>query len=186
MGSTIIFVAMLCVFFMRDVQLLAAAPRSRMLARLGSYGVVNGICLIVLAVLVVSGRGPGPLWLIHAWPFWVVSVVWHGLIWMFCVILNRRGMPELGWLAAFFPAPVPLVSMASIALLIRSSVSGIELALLAAFLAACWWAAISVAVLWLQRNSGNAAGAGFAVDFAGMTNATALLLVPINVLAQSF
>ena len=45
MGSAIVFVAMLFVFFLRDVQLLAAAPRGGLRARLSLYGAVNVIYL---------------------------------------------------------------------------------------------------------------------------------------------
>jgi hypothetical protein len=186
MGSAIVFVAMLCVFFIQDVQLLAAAPRSRMAARLGVYGAINAVCLTALAFIVASGRAPGPLWLLHTSSFWVVSVVWHGLIWLFCMILNGRDRPELGWLAALFPAPVPLVSMASVMLLIRFSNGPVEAAFLAALLAACWWVAISLTVLWLQFKAVITCDARIAVDFAGMTNATALLLVPLTGLGASF
>ena len=183
MGSVIVVFAMLFVFFMRDVQLLAAAPGTHQWARLGMYAAINGIGLVVLTSIFAAGA-LDPIRMVHTSPFWIVSVLWHGLIWLFCAILNRRGNHRLGWVAAMFPAPVLLLCLSSVTLLIRHALQAIEVPSLAVIVASCWWTATLLVVLWLRRKPGLSCGATFALDFAGMTNATALLLVPLNFLAQ--
>src|ERR1041385_7677734 len=100
MGLAIVLVAMLFVFFLRDVQLLAAAPRAGLLRRLAVYGAFNMIYLALLTATLSSTGVYSPFQLIQASPFWLVSIAWHCLIWLFCLNLNRSGRGSLGWLAA--------------------------------------------------------------------------------------
>jgi hypothetical protein len=87
-------------------------------------------------------------------------------------------------LTALFPAPVQLVSMTAVTLLLRDSLGSVNLACLAA--AVLWWAAISATVFWLRANSRIDSDPGFAIEFAGMANVTALVLVPFSNMVQGF
>jgi hypothetical protein len=71
-------------------------------------------------------------------------------------------------------------------LLLRHSISSIGVVPLAAAVATCWLAAIAGAVSWVQRKPGSAIEARFAAEFAGMTNATALILIPMTEIVQGF
>jgi hypothetical protein len=81
MGSAIVGLAMVFVFFMRDVHLLAAGPRNHLLARLGAYGVINGTCLVVLTNILTSRGAPDLIRLVHWSPLWMLAILWHGLLW---------------------------------------------------------------------------------------------------------
>ena len=75
MGSAIVLAAMLFVFFVRDVQLLAAPPRGGSWARLSLYGGVNVIYLTTTTAILVSTGSYSPLQLIHTSPLWLLIVV---------------------------------------------------------------------------------------------------------------
>jgi hypothetical protein len=66
MGSAIVLVAMLFVFFLRDVQLLAAAPRGSLLARLTVFGAFNVIYLTLLTANLSFTGAYSVFQLIHA------------------------------------------------------------------------------------------------------------------------
>ena len=119
----------------------------------------------------------------HKSPLWIAGLVWHGIIWFSCVVLKRR--PDCGWLAALLPAPVLLLCLTGAALIIRSSTPVLETSPLAVFVAISWSAAISAVVFWVRREPGFTDHT-YAVDFAGMTNVTALLLIPLTGLEQVF
>lgn len=89
MGFLIVFTGMLFVFFVRDVLLFAVTPRPRLLPALGIYGVLNGIGLAFLTSIVASEEASGVLRQLHASVVWIPSVAWHGLIWLFRVVLSR-------------------------------------------------------------------------------------------------
>ena len=184
MASAIVLVSMLFVFFIRDVQLLTAASRAHLWVRLAAYGAMNWIWLAALSGIFSPADAAALVRLVHASPFWIASVVWHGCIWLFCLGLSRIGRPGLCWLTALFPAPVQLVSMTAVTVLLRDSLGSVNLAYMVA--AVFWWAAVSTAVFWLRGNSQVDAGARFAIDFAGMANATALVLVPFGNMVQGF
>jgi hypothetical protein len=186
MGLAIVLVAMLFVFFLRDVQLLAAAPRGGLLPRLAVYGAFNVIYVTSLIAIVSSTGVYNPLRLIHGSRFWLVSVMWHCLIWLFCLGLNRSGRSNLCWLAALFPTPVLLVSMATATLLLSHSTNSIGTVSLALIVALCWSSAVAFAVSRIQAVSATALEAGFAIDFAGMANTTALILVPMSEIFPGF
>ena len=186
MGSAIILVAMLCVFFMRDVQLLATAHRGRFVKRLAVYGACHLIYLTSLVAILVSSDVYSPLRLFHTSPFWMMSLLWHCLIWLLCLRVSRRDSAALCWVAALFPTPVLLVSMATVTMLLPHSITSIGMVPLAAVVATCWLAAIAWAVSWVQRKPAYAIEAGFAVEFAGMTNATAMILIPMTEIVQGF
>ena len=186
MGSAIVLVAMLFVFFLRDVQLLAAAPRGGLLARLTVYGAFNVIYLTLFTANLSFTGAYSVFKLIHASPFWLVSVVWHCLIWLFCLDLNRRGRSDLYWLAALFPTPVLLVSMATATLLLSHSTNSIGTIPLAVFVALSWWSAVTFAVLRIPAVTTADLEARSAIDFAAMANVTALTLVPMSGLPLGF
>jgi hypothetical protein len=186
MGSAIVLVAMLFVFFLRDVQLLAASPRGGLLARLAVYGAFNVIYLSSLTAVLSSTGVYSPFQVVHGSPFWVVSVVCHCLIWLFCLGLNRRGRGNLCWLAALFPTPVLLVSMAAGTLLLSHSTNVIAAVPLALVLALSWSSAVAFAVLRIQAVTTAALEARFALDFAAMSNITALILVPMGGISPGF
>jgi hypothetical protein len=186
MGSAIVLVAMLFVFFLRDVQLLAAAPRGSLLARLTVYGAVNLIYLTLFTANLSFTGAYSVFQLIHASPFWLVSVVWHCLIWLFCLDLNRRGRSDLCWLAALFPTPVLLVSMATATLLLSHSTNSVGTIPLAVFVALSWWSAVGLAVFRIPAVTTAPLEAKSAIDFAAMTNVTALILVPMSGIPSGF
>jgi hypothetical protein len=186
MGSAIVLVAMLFVFFLRDVQLLAAAPRGGLLARLTVYGAFNVTYLTLFTANLSSTGAYSVIQLIHASPFWMVSVVWHCLIWLFCLDLNRRGRSDLCWLAAVFPTPVLLVSMATATLLLSHSTNSIGTIPLAVFVALSWASAVTFAVLRIPAVTTTDLEARSAIDFAAMANVTALTLVPMGGLPLGF
>jgi len=98
------------------------------------------------------------------------------------LVLKRR--PDCGWLAAaLLPAPVLLLCLTGAALIVRSSLPVLETSPLAVFVAISWSAVISAVVFWVRREPGFTDHT-YAVDFAGMTNVTALLLIPLTGLAQ--
>jgi hypothetical protein len=185
-GLAIVLVAMLFVFFLRDVQLLAAAPRGGLLARLAVYGAFNAIYLMLLTAILPSTGVYSPFQLIHVSPFWLVSTVWHCLIWLFCLCLNRSGRSNLCWLAALLPTPVLQFSMATGTLLLSHSTGSIGTVTLALIVALCWSTAVAFAVSRIQAVSTTGLEARFAIDFAGMANTTALILVPMSELFPGF
>jgi hypothetical protein len=73
MTSAIVLVSMLSVFFIRDVQLLAAASRAHAWARLAAYGSVNAIWLLALNRIFLPADAFGIVRLVHASPFWIAS-----------------------------------------------------------------------------------------------------------------
>jgi hypothetical protein len=186
MGLAIVLVAMLFVFFLRDVQLLAAAPRGGLPARLAVYGAFNVIYVMLLTAILPSTGVYSPFQLIYGSRFWLVSVVWHCLIWLFCLGLNRSGRSNLGWLAALLPTPVLLVSMATGTLLLSHSTNSIGTVSLALIVALCWSSAVAFAVSRIQAVSTTDLEAGFAIDFAAMSNVTALILVPMSGISPGF
>ena len=186
MGSAIVLVAMLFVFFLRDIQLLAAAPRGGRLAKLTVYGAFNVIYLTLFTTNLSFTGANTAFQLIHASPFWLVSVVWHCLIWLLCLDLNRRGRRDLCWLAALLPTPVLLVSMATATLLLSHSTNSIGTVPLAVFAALSWSSAVTFAVLRIPAVTTADLEARSAVDFAAMVNVTALILVPMSGIAAAF
>jgi hypothetical protein len=184
MGSLIVFTGMLFVFFVRDVLLFSITPRPRLLPALGIYGVLNAIGLAFLASIVASEEPSGVLRQLHASLVWIPCVAWHGLIWLFCVALSRRGRADWGWLAVVLPSPVLLVSMSTVSVLVWQSLGSPQITPVAFAMAVCWWAAIAAAVLYFQRKPGSASEQMTALRFAGMSNVTALLLVPLFGLLQ--
>jgi hypothetical protein len=186
MGSVIVLVAMLFVFFLRDCQLLAAAPRGGLPARLAVYGAFNALYLTLLTAILPSTGVYSPLQLIHVSPFWLVSTVWHCLIWLFCLGLSRSGRSNLCWLAALLPTPVLQFSMATGTLLLSRSPGAIGIVPLTLVVALCWSLAVAFAVSRIQAVATTDLEAGFAIDFAGMSNVTALILVPMSGIAPGF
>ena len=171
MGSAIVLGAMLCVFFTRDLQLLAIAPQDHFRLRLVIYSACTVAYLISFTLFLTSAGAYHPLRLFRTSPFWVASVFWHGCIWLFCLAVNRRRTPALRWLPAVLPTPVLLVAMASAILQSQHNATPIGRVLLAAAGAACWSAAMSGAVAWTQREQPAAAlESGFAIEFAGVAN----------------
>jgi len=185
MGTVIVLVAILFVFFVRDVQLLAAAPRGSFLMWSSLYGALNAIYLMSATAILASAGAYSPLHMIHTSPFWLVSVVWHCLIWLFCLGLNRSGRSNLCWLAALFPTPVLLVSMATGTLLPSNSTASIGTVSLSLAVALCWCSAVVFVASRIQSVA-TAAEARFAIDFAGMANTTALILVPMSEIFPGF
>jgi hypothetical protein len=179
MGTVIVLVAILFVFFVRDVQLLAAEPRGGFLMWSSLYGALNVIYLMSAIAILASAGAHSPLQVIHTSPFWLVSVVWHCLIWLFCLGLNRSGRSNLCWLAALLPTPVLLVSMATGTLLLSHSTASIGAVPLSLVVALSWCSAVAFAVSRIQAVA-TAAEGRFAIDFAGMANTTALILVPMS------
>ena len=116
---------------------------------------------------------------------WLV-VVWHCLIWLFCLGLNRRGRSDLFWLAALFPTPVLLVSMATATFLLSHLTNSIGTIPLALFVALSWWSAVMFAVLRIPAVTTEDLEARSAIDFAAMANVTALTLVPMSGLPLGF
>ena len=179
MGTAIVLVAILFVFLVRDVQLLAAAPRGRFLMWSSLYGTLNAIYLTSVTAILASAGASSPLRMIHTSPFWLVSIGWHCLIWLFCMGLNRSGRSNLCWLAALFPTPVLLVSMATGTLLLSHSTASIGTVALSLVVALGWCSAVVFAVSRIQAVA-TAAEARYAIDFAGVANTMALILVPIS------
>jgi hypothetical protein len=185
MGTAIVLVSILFVFFVRDVQLLAAAPRSSLMVWAPLYGALNMIYLTSVTAMLVSAGAYSPLQMIRTSPFWLVSVVWHCLTWLFCLGLNRSGRNNLCWLAALFPTPVLLISVATGTLLLPHSTASIGIVPLSLVVALCWCSTVVLAVSRIQAVA-TAAEARFAIDFAGMANVTALILVPISGVVSGF
>jgi hypothetical protein len=186
MGSAIVLAAMLFVFFVRDVQLLAAPPRGGSWARLSLYGGVNVIYLTTTTAILVSTGSYSPLQLIHTSPLWLLIVVWHCLIWLLCLGLHRSGRSNRFWLAALFPTPVLLVSMASGTFLLSHSTNSIGAVPLAFVVALCWWSAVVIAATKVRAVAPGAFVGRVAIDFAGMANTTALMFVPISLIPPGF
>jgi hypothetical protein len=178
MGSAIILAAMLCVFFARDLQLLAAAAPDHFRLRMAIYRFCTLAYLISFTAFLTWAGAYKPLLLFRTSPFWVASVLWHGCIWLFCLALNRGRTPALRWLPAVLPTPVLLVAMASAVFQLQHDATPIRRVLLAAAGAACWSAAMSAAVRWTRRDPAGALESAFAIEFAGVANATVLILVP--------
>jgi hypothetical protein len=185
MGTAIVLVAILFVFFVRDVQLLAAAPRGEFLVWASLYGASNLVYLTSVTAILASTGAYNPLQMIHTSPFWLVSVVWHCLIWLFCMGLNWSGRSNLCWLAALFPTPVLLVSMATGTLLLSHSTGSLGTVPLSLALALCWCLVVLFAVSRIPSVA-TAAEARFAIDFAGMANTMALILAPISGVVSGF
>jgi hypothetical protein len=185
MGTAIVLVTILFVFFVRDAQLLAAAPRGRFLVSASLYGALSLIYLTSVTAMLASAGAYSPLHMIRTSPFWLVSVVCHCLIWLFCLGLNRSGRSKLCWLAALFPTPVLLVSMATGTLLLSHSTNSLGTVPSSLAVALCWCSAVVFAVSRIQSVA-NAAEARFAIDCAGMANTTALILVPMSGVVSGF
>jgi hypothetical protein len=100
MGSMIVLFALLRVFFMRDVQLLSTAPARRRLAVSIAYGALNALYPMALSALLISGLANRPLQLFHSSALWMVSVLWHCLIWATCLTLGGKGAAGRCWLVA--------------------------------------------------------------------------------------
>ena len=149
---------------------------------LGFYAAINTICVATLTSIFAPSGALGLFSTAHKSPVWIAGLVWHGIIWFSCVVLKRR--PDCGWLAAaLLPAPVLLLCLTGAALIVRSSLPVLETSPLAVFVAISWSAVISAVVFWVRREPGFTDHT-YAVDFAGMTNVTALLLIPLTGLAQ--
>jgi hypothetical protein len=179
MGLPIVLVAMLFVFFIRDIQLLVAGPRSGLPAKLAAYGACNAIYLTSLTAILSSTGVHHPFQFVQASPAWLVSVLCHGFIWLFCMNLKRTGRSGLCWLATLFPTPVLLFSMATGTLLASPTIS-IGVVPLAFVVALCWWTAVVIAVTRIQAVATAAFETRFAIDYAGVANTTALVLIPIS------
>jgi hypothetical protein len=186
MGSMIVFAGMLFVFFVRDVQLLSSTPRKHIFAKLGFYGACNGALLEAFSTIVASGDAFDVLRIVHTTPLWILGIAWHGIIWLFCTAVTRRGRSELGWLATLLPSPVLLVSLTTVTVLLRHTIGPIGVGPVAAAVAVVWWAMVATAVLCLLHRPGFAFEPVLAIDFAGMANTTALLLAPLYRVFQSF
>src|SRR5579883_458196 len=165
MGSLIVFAAMLFVFFVRDVQLFAVMPRPHLPLAFTTYGVLNGICLAVFTSIVAPEQASGVLRQVHASLVWIPGVAWHGLIWLYCVALSRRGRADWGWLAAVLPSPVLLVSMSAVTVLIRQSLGSSQITPVAFAIAVCWWTAVVATVLAFLRAPASTSAQMTAVRF---------------------
>jgi hypothetical protein len=185
MGSAIVLVAMLCVFFVRDVQLLVTAQRTHRMKGLFVYDAFQVAYLALLAAMLPSGAAHRPFRLFQTLPYWIFGVLLHCLIWLVCMRLHQRGKMHDSWMAALRPAPVLLLSLATVTLLFPGSIGSVGVVPLAAIVATIWWAAISLALSFV-RSEPSAVEAGFAVEYAGMTNATALILIPLADIVSGF
>jgi hypothetical protein len=178
MALGIVCFAMLFVFFIRDVQLLKEAPHSHLGTVLGAYTAANGIWLSAVIVLLASGDPIDLARLVHSTPIWILCVLWHGLIWLLCRMLNRHGREAFGWVAALVPAPVLWLALSGVALFIRDHTIAASIPIAAIVAAGGWCASILLSAIGLQNRSGMFCSAQSALDFAGMTNVTALILIP--------
>jgi hypothetical protein len=79
---------------------------------------------------------------------------------------------------------IPESPLDSVALLFRHSTTPLESILSAAAVGVCWWIAIAGSVA-IQRGPAGMES-GFAIEFAGMTNTTASILMPMGEILQRF
>jgi hypothetical protein len=81
-------------------------------------------------------------------------------------------------MASLLPAPVLLVSMSTVPMLFPEAIHSIGVVATAVLMAGAWWAAIALSASVVAAQP-DAIEAGFAIQFASMTNTTALILIPI-------
>ena len=141
------------------------------------YATINGTCLMAIAIVLPQGDESNVIGFPYGSPWWIMAMVWHGILWWCCTALKVT--PQRGWLAASLPAPVQLLSLGGALLALHSS-TAFETRSLAAILALGWSAFVSLLVCHFRKTPTTAQSAFSAVDFAGLTNVTALLFLPMT------
>jgi hypothetical protein len=178
MASIIVIASVLLVYYFRDVQLLAAGSPDRYGYRLGSYTAALLIYTAVLCILTRSldpDRMPG---LLRSPAVWAPCLGLHVALALGCLWLRRQEESDRAWMAALGPAPAFILSVMVIACRVSAHFSSVGM--VALVLIIVWSFLVAVSVLYVRRNA--FADAGFAIDFAAMTNASLVLVAPVNLL----
>jgi hypothetical protein len=180
MERVIVLTAFFCIFFIRDVQLVSTAAGPSITIRLKLYAFCSiSYAIVLILLLPVAGGQPSPN-LFRSAPMGTAGILWHGIIWLSCLWLKRRNGTYQWWLIALLPAPVFLASVATLVFLVHGALGTAGSVRITAAIMGCWCAAISLAVAWVQREPPGVLESRFAVDFAGLANATALALLPLS------
>lgn len=167
-------ICFLCVFLFRDAQLLNASHVSSFRSPLHIYGLV-----ILASILAASGlHASSPVQIIEdlraPW-IWSISFGLHIVGLGFCIWLRRLALLKWSWLIAVFPSPMlALLLLGVVANLPTTRASGIGIA---AVVAIGWTLMVGVTAAIIRGIGGS--DSEFAVDFAALSNSTALALLPL-------
>ena len=162
---------------MRDAQLLSStrSPSAR--------SPIHIYCLVVLGCL-LAGRGlhamtSGELLgqLKSPW-IWSISIVFHIVGLALCLWLRHLHVQGWAWLIALFPSPILTLLLLAISVELPSTLFG-GVPFGGAVLVAVIWTVIVASAAELMNRVG-ATDSEFAVDFAALSNTTAIALFPLG------
>ena len=177
--ASIAFVSIcfLCVFLVRDAQLLSAGPFPAFHWRLIIYWIVLSCC--VLAARGLNAVGPDEIITALRSPLvWGVSVGLHVAGLSICLWLRRTCRSDWAWLVALFPTPMlTLLLLGVTAAVAPGLVSGLQL--WTWVLVALGWTLI-VGIAGRLRAVIGGSDSEFAINFAAASNSTALALFPFS------
>lgn len=173
----VVSICFLCVFLVRDAQLLSTGPFPAFHWRLGFYWTVLSSC--VVAARALNATSPDEIIAALRSPLvWGVSVGLHVVCLSICLRLRRVRRSDWAWLVALFPTPMLTLLLLGAAGVIAPS-SGGGLKVWTCVLAALGWTLIVGAAGKLTVLIGGS-DSEFAVDFAAASNSTALAFLPLS------
>jgi hypothetical protein len=176
MAEYIFIFSMLVVFLWRDVQLLTTRGDWPVSRRLAAYAVLQFASLAGFRLLLSPVADGRFIHLLRLPIVWIVSIALHGAALLLCIAIRRAGVPRKAWLVALIPSPVLLLSLLSLA----SGTPAGEMRLSACLLATVlWMVPVSGAALEASRHTPDRELSSFAIEFAGLSNATMLAAIPV-------
>jgi hypothetical protein len=171
----IVGICFLIVFLLRDAQLLSGSQSS-------SRSLLHVYCLVVLGCIIFAGgllaaNSADILEMLKSTWIWTISVGLHLAGFALCLWLRRARLLSWAWLVALFPSPMLTLLLLGIRAELPSSLFGGEIGA-AVFVAFAWTAVVAGTGEILTRIGGN--DSEFAVDFAAVSNTTAIALLPFS------
>jgi len=174
---TVVSICFLCVFLIRDAQLVSAGPFPALHWRLGFYWVVIFSCVLAARDLDV-GRPAEIITALRSPLVWGVSVGLHVACLSICLWLRRLQRSDWGWLVGLFPTPMLILLLLGATGAVAPGMAN-RLQLWTCVLVALGWTLIVGLAGKLNVLIGGS-DSEFAVNFAAASNSTVLALFPFS------